>query len=737
MKMLLHLFLTMSFLLCALPGRLGVAQIQSIPSSISTDESRNAWLFRRSVRLAEEPKDAQALVAIELSPEVMAHAQPDGRDLRLIGFSREGHEPPREIPYLFQPVNRKETVRFRGVFIDRVVIPQKTVYRFDLGAVRSFDTVELHVPEKDFAKRVSIEVGENAEGPFQLLEEHAGIFEKVGISTKAIKLRQTKIFLPVTSKAQFLRITAADSDSPPLNINGVEVSQQYLSPTGSSWYRELLLPPPKRTSDTKETVYELTLEHPLPIEQISLKTSTRNFWRSVRLFEVQTTEKKGKQKLVLVGQGILYDMDANHLPNQTIVEGPLAEAAQKPTEPVIVYNNFFRLTHVPQGTKLVLKIENADNPPLQDLHLMVAGDSPKMVFPVPLGQREWVLYYGNPNTKAPSYSLSLLAQRLEQENPSLGVIQGPEEKNPKFQKESSILPFEPQEKELDVSLFEMMQPIAIPPKDDLYRFILPPEDLAWLRSDYSNLQIVNQRNQPVPFFVDAGMDESVVDFQVTPLFVKDNSLISRYRLQVLLYGKSFSLPIESLEIEVGTPFFSRTIRVLKPGLSDKDDSGMLLTMGQMQHQGPESSSHRIMLPRFIEKYDEMILEVDNQGQAPLSIKKIQGKVRVPRIYTKLKAQGTYRLLFGGSQAGGTQAVQTTFEVKQLEKEVISYGADPLELGLLQVNPAYRNDDMREKFSFLNKKWGFFLIGGASLIFIFVLIGWVIRRGKAQREEIDL
>jgi len=126
---------------------------------VNTDEARSGWKFRRSVTATTAGQPA-AFAALPLPPEVVAAAQPDLRDLRLIGSNG------RETPFVVdRKTDRKLARQWDGDLTDtRADKKLRTVWTVDFREPRRFDTIELRIDGMDFAKRFRVEASDDATG---------------------------------------------------------------------------------------------------------------------------------------------------------------------------------------------------------------------------------------------------------------------------------------------------------------------------------------------------------------------------------------------------------------------------------------------------------------------------------------------------------------------------------------------------------------------------------------------
>lgn len=148
----------------------------------------------------------------------------------------------------------------------------------------------------------------------------------------------------------------------------------------------LLSPDPKRPGVSN---WQIRLPEPgLPIQRITLSTTTPLFQRQFRIFEKRMA------------------------PDGRTVEIPLASGqwSRKP-EPDEPETRTFSLSERPQGDTLWIETDNGDNPAIEPGTARVVYPVVRLIFKV--GETEgFTLAYGNKTAPAPQYDLSLVASKL-------------------------------------------------------------------------------------------------------------------------------------------------------------------------------------------------------------------------------------------------------------------------------------------------------------------------------------
>lgn len=376
------------------------------------DAPDGQWQFFKPVILPGDLPDGQ-LVEVELDPEVYAEAQPGLGDVRLTATDTDVE---REIPYqlLIEAGDQR-----------RASVP---VEMQDLGHVPHDHTsfvlrvqsegdlhseVEIQTSSANFQRRVAVSASDDGEN-WRILEDNGTIFN-VTIPERGFSASDTSVLYP-SSSARFLRVQIFDEDQEPLAVQGAVV---LFAETLEPRRHHLPLDIVQRIEDTKrkQTILVLQASHPrFPTDSISLDIPHRNFYRDVTL--------EGSYDSIywipLQSVEILYDFDTPKFVGDDR-ELRFGESRYR----------YYRVT-----------IFNEDNPPLPVAKPIASGFARKIVFTAGGGET-YRLYYGNPESSAPSYELEKLFPYLATEDLPVGWL-GSHEVNPAFgipDPPSEVVPF--------------------------------------------------------------------------------------------------------------------------------------------------------------------------------------------------------------------------------------------------------------------------------------------------------
>src|SRR5262249_34485670 len=156
-------------------------------------------------------------------------------------------------------------------------------------------------------------------------------------------------------------------------------------------------------------------------------------------------------------------------------------------------------------------------------------------------------------------------------------------------------------------------------------------------SQFADLRIVDESDHQLPYVLEpaaAAARPGLTVERQKPSGAGDKAW-SRYRLTVpgSAPDSPLALPLSALELGFQEEFFSRPVRVLAPAPVGGDRERTLFsgTLMRPASAAGEAASGTISvgLPGSSER--ELFLEIDEGDNAPLTLRRAQGVVRVPRI----------------------------------------------------------------------------------------------------------
>jgi Protein of unknown function (DUF3999)/F5/8 type C domain len=629
------------------------AAISGSPGAL--DDDRAAWHYRRSLRLEGEAP----LAVLSLPPEVLTRGQADLKDLRIV--AADG----REVPYVLdRAVARESHPRWAGRLVDtRREAKTLSSWIVDFGEARLFDRLELDVPEQDFAKRLRIEAALDRQSWIAVAQD-VGVFDWPW----TVRVHHTLVELPQRVSARYLRITADDRTSRPIEVKGaVAVATRRLA--GESWRRAAKLRPLGKSGGVSR--YALDLPAGFPLESLELDADDAVFSRPVVLREERAANSRREE--VVLGERQIYRL---RLEDASLAGSLLELPARRP-----------------ERGELVLEVKDGDSPPLANLRAVASAAATRLLFPAGAGAA--ALYYGNQATRAPLYDIERLKACLALESRFVEVALGEELENPRFRR-SPPLAFAPARgAALEVARWRSVRRVTIGDGEDLYSLTLAAEDVGQLRPDLGDLRIVDDGDRQVPYVVEPAVAEATVGLAIEKASSSRPS-VSRYRfsLGTRTDARGTGLPLTSLELRFAEGFFSRPVRLLAPPTEASRGREHLLFAGPLARSPIRVSAFAVepagepsaeFLPIALDgrRIRELALEVDEGDNAPLTLLDARGVVQVPRVAFKGGA-GTFRVLMGNPDASAPH-----YDIAALRQDVLAYSALPVDALAAEANPAFR------------------------------------------------
>jgi uncharacterized protein DUF3999/F5/8 type C domain-containing protein len=627
------------------------------------DAERTAWRYRRPVVTPAQGE----LVALGLPPEVAGRAQPDLRDLRLVGSDGQ------EVAYVVDRVVAREAVpSWSGSLIDtrrEVTGPTDDEHGVstlvvDLAAPRTFDTIALSIPGQNFAKRVRIETSDDR-AAWRLLADDAGVFD----GAWGNRVHHTTIALNAPATARFLRLSIADGRaSPVVSVTGVVVSAVRRA-EGEEWRRPVTLQP---VAGPRPTRYRL--DTTLNLEALELECDDPAFARAVTLVEV--VEREGRRQERALGQAMLYRL-------------------RVPEPKLVGEDRVLRLSAPRQGGEVFLEVDDRDSPPLRNPRVVASGAAVRLVFPAPANPP--VLYYGNDATRGPLYDLDVLKAQIRFASGLGKATLGEETANPLYRRPEPI-PFAAlRGQKVETQHWRGQRRLEITGAPDICALTLAPPDVAFARSDFSDLRLVADDGSQVPYLLATGTTGTLaLDVETEPTRQTERGALSPYGLRVpgSAAANGQGTPLVALELTVAEPFFERPARVVTPPPAGATAERTAYSGNLSRRAAPARAEGApfppLVIPLDGQRVESLTLEVADGDDARLSLVSAAGRVALPRLVFKAAA-GSYRLLLGNSEASAPR-----YDLASLRQEVLSYSARPVQAAGVQQNPEFRRS-AREYF----------------------------------------
>jgi len=335
-----------------------------------------------------------------------------------------------------------------------------------------------------------------------------------------------------------------------------------------------------------------------------------------------------------------------------------------------------------RGDRLRLEIADGDSPALEDLLVTAEVRQPVLYFDLP---DTGVLRFGGGRVERARYD-------LEQLSPSQSVARGEVARlaaalldrgrsrpaalralrpNPEFD-ETPLLAFAMQPGAVvDAGDYSHRRPLHVGASPDgLVRLRLEPEDLARARADLADLRVTDGEGRQRPYLLHRAAALASVELAVGAVASKGG--VSTYPLAL----PQAPLRVESIELAVEQPFFSRPYRVVgvERGGAERE-----VAAGKLARLGAAAGTTTIAV--HAAALERLELRVDDGDEAPLAIRAARALVQVPDLYL-IAPRGDYFLLLGDPQASAPR-----YDLADARDAVLSVASVPARAGALEENPA--------------------------------------------------
>ncbi|MGD2113947.1 MAG: hypothetical protein PVG07_02775 [Acidobacteriota bacterium] len=645
------------------------------------------------------------LARLLVPPEVLSSCRPDLSDLRILDPGG------REVPFLVdagrgsgEPLEVLETVRPEILGADRTTIERDGVpdlrrESYELSApppTRPGEGWELVVESERarFVRRIVVAPAplepDPAKGPDRSdRPERPDRVDPVGAAEGSIfRLPAAPSSLHVREHLRLplpLSVSSLAGERLRVTLEGEEGS--YLEP-GFRYERSRRLPGRARArvpltvlavrSGDRRTVVELERPRGLVPDLLALETATPAFSRRVEVWD----EGPGAVDAAL-GSTTLYRVPA--VATVENLEIPLYPA---------------------RGDRLRLVIHDGDSPPLEEPVFRAAVRRPALLFGLESAGEEpaGTLLFGGGRAYRPHYDLAALQAALAatrtpdgaggEEGPissaAAHIVRslvdpdrlaparlGPIEANPRHDPSPALAFAHRPGAPVDAALYRHRRSLqATPSGDGLSSLPLTPEDLARARADLGDLRIVDPRARQWAYLVERGAERDLRELPAERVASERRGL-SRYEIDL----PARPATVDRLIVDCSAAFFDRpfTLRGTPPGAGSED--AQTLVRGRLRRRVGDPRPVTLAFPAA--RIDRLVLEIEDGDDAPLEIRRVEGRFPLPTLYFPAP-QGEYALLLGNPEGEAPR-----YELTRARDLVLAVTAEPARTGPLGENPEYR------------------------------------------------
>ncbi len=605
------------------------------------DGTRAAWQFKREVVL---PADrAGGFVAIALPPEVATRSQQGLRDLRLLDASG------RETPFVvLDDVERRVEQRTVGSLVEaRQQRRDGSAWTVDFGRVVTFDRLVLNIPAGDFTKRLRLELSADGTSWTPKGDDYwvfTRLWERQAVQGTTLETPETT--------ARFVRLTADDARSRPIDLIGIEAVSS-IGLAGSRWTADVTLE--LISTSGGHSKYRVPVAAGFPLRRLSLDAADAAFARPVKVLE----QRDGREREV--GRLLAYRF---RLPEATAdVEARDIDVADL------------------SGGTLVVDVTDGDNPPLTQARARLSAPQTRLV--AATTAPALTLYYGNAVTRPAVYDLERLRGSLTTVATFPTATLGAETANPRYGAPAPLAFVAARGAVVEAGEWTHTRSFHITGADDIYSVTFAAADLAHVRAGLADLRVVDAANRQVPYIIEPVTDLARVPLTMTPA-TSPRGLARTSAFTLTASAATFPepVPFSAIELEVAEGFFTREASVLVPDASAAGGHRVAgsATLHSALRETP-ATPVVTSIPLGALAARSLTLEIGDGDNAPLAIRAATGLAVVPRVTFKA-GPGQYRLLFGN-----TEVPAPSYELGALRDEVLAYSALPIPAADLQPSTA--------------------------------------------------
>ncbi len=607
---------------------------------------------------AAAPTAPGDLVRLELTADIAAGCRPDLSDLRV--FDGDDHE----VPFMVYSFEEGVTA---PVKLDKsVVVKPRAVTRSETAQASG-------PPLRTELYELPIAPG----GPWMLQIAVPGEFvAHVDIDDK----RAVNDYVPLVKGASIFRLEEHSRDivdlpaaATTLRVKLTGQSAAYLAPRfvlvkTETYARRSITVPLEISATQKEnhkTVLEVRRPGALMPLDVTVQTSTPLSDRHVEVFAIASEgDAAGTQQTRILGARIF------RMPALGDVESLSLPIGRQTAE------------------HLRIEIDDEDSPPLKNLKLTAVIANPILVF---ARIDHGTVRFGGGRAFAPHYDVANMTELKWLFDPARqdpvyrlpAAVLGAAHPNPRFNPAPLLGYAMRAGAPVDTHRYSHRRSLTIPPSTDgLSRFYLEPDDLAILRSDVSDLRIVDGSNRQWPFLVDANGRASWQRLAAAPPNKKGTA--STYDLKL----PAIPFSADQMRLDPAEPFFSRTfsLEASGDGATSVAAAGLLERRDQRAEGRPPRSDHpieSIAIPVGVRRASALTLAIEDGENAPLTLDHADVHITEPAVYVVAPA-GSYALLMGTADDEDPK-----YDIASVRDEILAVAALPATRGPLERNADFR------------------------------------------------
>ena len=182
----------------------------------------------------------------------------------------------------------------------------------------------------------------------------------------------------------------------------------------------------------------------------------------------------------------------------------------------------------------------------------------------------------------------------------------------------------------------------------------------------------------VPYIVERDAETVSVPLPTAPAAPRGGRATnSAFSLSLASAGGAERLAVSAIELQIVEGYFQRRATVLQRDPAAPQGLRVVggATIGASSRDG-ESTGAVVRIPLGLVTAPDLVVEIENGDNAPLTVRSAAGIATVPRLTFKA-GPGEYRLLLGNATADAP-----SYEIDALRRDVLDYSAVPVPTGWL-------------------------------------------------------
>ena len=362
---------------------------------IKADFSKTNWEYKKRIAVG----DAEGVAKVKIDTEVYNNSKRDLSDLRIIDEQWE------EIPYGLKKVESKsEKVCFEPKLYNLSNVPDKyTEFYLDMGEENHIIN-KLHIVTGSRNFRRKVEIWGSDDGINWLkIRDNANIFS---FYTEDYITALTDVKFP-DSKRRFYKIIILNERERPLEIDRCRVyfEKETEAPLDEVPFKIVSREENKEKKRT-EIILDLVYSN-IPAKEINLRFDSNRYHRNVWIFGSNDADDWQR-----INSGVIYMYNKEN--KNSIISLPETG------------NRYLKIT-----------IYNQDDSPLKIENISVKA-SQRFIYFNAKEEKEYYLFYGNPDARKPIYEFEKLLPFMESEKSFVADLGG-EQLNPDFSRIKEVI----------------------------------------------------------------------------------------------------------------------------------------------------------------------------------------------------------------------------------------------------------------------------------------------------------